>query len=631
VKRIGLWLAVGLLMIIVFNRFLVVGDVVMDHDEVRSISRTIGTPLQIIEWQPRDWPPLYYLVLGAYRVTVGMHPLFLRIFSILWFALSLAGMYRLSLSISSQQKAALLSMAAYASFGLIQFQSTHVRGYIMAMALFPLAFWLAIRLFEREKSRWSDVILLAVALAVLFYTTYSAVFAFLILGLYTLLTFPLIRIWRWLRVGLVAIVLALPMILSLASHILPTLAARETARAGGQTFELEPYPQYQWQLLESYAGTALPLWIGLVIIFLGIFIWKRSSIQRSTFALLVLSLLSPIFAGLVMPFFGLAAPHYSWWAVFPIALLAGNLLSDLPNYFWQIAAVIMIAFPFLPIPVDTFDLRYGNQFLTPFESTFEWLQDHMNPGDVILVDSSCDDIYEKCGTAEEWEYFQRVYFPDRRLNIVRDIEETSDARRIWYLHIDGWHDEALEAQVAEGRMESIFVGPWDFLWQLYEAPPDPEGVLYQNGMRFHGFDVIDPALGNGYTSGSVVRREGESVILRLWWSVDEVLEQDYSISTGIAPAMNQPALVQVDSAPQTIALQAYGDVPPPETSQWVPGEMYVEERVLELTADIDADLRDSPLVIFMTVYQWWDGETISAPEVHETGRRRLREMFVLAY
>ena len=53
--------------LIIASRILAVGEVRMGHDEVRSVSRTFGTPAQIIAWQPPDWPPLYYLVLGAYR------------------------------------------------------------------------------------------------------------------------------------------------------------------------------------------------------------------------------------------------------------------------------------------------------------------------------------------------------------------------------------------------------------------------------------------------------------------------------------------------------------------------------------------------------------------------------------
>jgi hypothetical protein len=286
---------------------------------------------------------------------------------------------------------------------------------------------------------------------------------------------------------------------------------------------------------------------------------------------------------------------------------------------------------FLPLPDDFVWYGYGNVFLTPFEDTFTRLDERIEPGDVVYIDASCEATYELCGTQEEWDYYQMVYFPDRRLHIVDSLEAAEAARRVWYVHVSGWHDKQVQAQITEGRVQSTFFGPWDFLWQLYEAPPDREGVLYENGMRFHGFDIIDPRLGYGYVTGSVVRREGEAVILRLWWSVDEALEQDYSISTVIATAPDAPPLVQVDNPPQTINLFAPGDIPPPQTSLWQAGQYYVEERVLPIPADVDSALRNNPLTIYMTLYQWWDGATIDAPHVYETGRRRLRDMYILAY
>ena len=57
----------------------------------------------------------------------------------------------------------------------------------------------------------------------------------------------------------------------------------------------------------------------------------------------------------------------------------------------------------------------------------------------------------------------------------------------------------------------------------------------------------------------------------------------------------------------------------------------MEERVLRLPKDIDTGLRDTPLGIYMTIYQWWDGATIDAPGVNEIGRRKLRDMYALTY
>jgi hypothetical protein len=628
-KRRVPWMAFVILAVVISSRILIVGDVRMDHDEVRSISRTFGTPAQIIDWQPLDWPPLYYLLLGAYRMAVGFHPLVMRFSSVLLFAVSLAGMYPLGMRLFRRRQAALAGMAAYATVGLVLFQSVHVRGYVLGLALYPIAFWLSLRFFETENPRWRWAVPLALTLAALFYTTYSVVPGYVLLLLFTLIAYPARRIWRWGRPAVIAILAAAPQMWKLASHIIPTLVRREEARAAGTQFTSEPYRTYQFVLLRNYAGGALPLWVALLLLTIVVLIYFERPLKRTTTALLICAAAGPVFAAAILPFFGIAEPHYSWWAVFPFVLLAGRSLSYLPRRVWMGALLVLLVVPFLPLPTDQF--RYGNSFQTPFEDTFGWLEARIEPGDVIFLDPSCTTRADKCGRPEEWDYYQMVYFPDRRLHIVSNIDETANVRRVWYVHVDGWQDKTLEARVATGRLKSQFVGPWDFLWQLYEAPPDSVGVLYDNGMRFHGFDIIDPRLRNGYAEGPVVRREGEQVILRLWWSVDKPLTNDYSVSTLIATAPDAPPLAQFDGPPQTISLFPYDSAPPMETSLWQPGQFYVEERVIRLPMEIDSALRGTPLGIYMTLYQWWDGATIDAPGVYETGRRKLREMFVLTY
>jgi hypothetical protein len=616
--------------VIITSRILAVGEVRMGHDEVRSVTRTFGTPAQIIAWQPPDWPPLYYLVLGAYRAVAGFHPLIIRYSSVLLFTLSLAALYPLGLRLFKNRQAAVGVIAAYATVGLILFQSTHVRGYVLALALFPIALWLTLRFFETDKPQWTRAFVLAVILVLLFYTTYSVVPGFFLLGLFTLIAFPVRRIWRWIMPALIAIPLVMPQLWDLAQYILPTLARRESTQVIATDFTLEPYAVYQWVLLRNYAGATWILWILLCIGAIGIlFYYYERKLQRSTLALLVCAIVAPVFAAAVLPFFGMASPHYSWWAVFPFVLLVGKAIGYLPRRVWLSIVTLLLIVPFLPVPIDNF--RYGNIFHTPFEDTFTWLDQHLEPGDVIYLDESCTSRYEKCGTGEEWDYYQRVYFPDRRLHIVDNLEATADARRVWYVHVEGWHDEAAKAAIADGRVQSGFIGPWDFLWQLYEAPPDREGILYENGMRFHGFDVLDPLLQGGYVEGAVARREGESLILRLWWSVDEPVTQDYSISTVIAPALDAPALAQVDSPPQTISLFPFVDAPPPETSQWQPQQYYIEERVIPIPQEVDSGLRDSPIGVYLTVYYWEDGQPILAPGVSEIGRLRLRDIFILTY
>ena len=134
----------------------------------------------------------------------------------------------------------------------------------------------------------------------------------------------------------------------------------------------------------------------------------------------------------------------------------------------------------------------------------------------------------------------------------------------------------------------------DYALQLYEEPPDVPGVHFDNGMIFNGVEVLDQP-------GPVpIYRSGETIHLWLWWSIDHPVTLDYSEGTYvIAP---NGLLAQFDGPPQMTA-------DPHETSRWVPGRYYVEERTVTLPSKIDT----GSYSVQLSVYQWWDNKRISAP------------------
>lgn len=604
---------------IIVSRFWAVGETRLNHDEVRSISRTFGSIQQIYTWQPPDWPPLYYLVLGAYRVLVGYHPLIMRVSSVLLFALAAAMVYRAGLALLRDRRAALAGMAAFASLGMVLFMSVNLRGYVLAMVFYPLALWLMVRYFNAARVQWGAGALLGGALAAVFWTTYTALIGYVVFVAYTLLVYPR-RMLRWWLPGVVALIVAAPQLARLGGYFVPVLVTRETAAPELQVLDAPVYVTLR-DLYAAYAGGAGWVWLGVgVLSALLLFLRER---RRAAFALAVLALLGPLMAATVGYWAGMKGTHYSWWATIVLALTAGALLANLPRLLYGGVVAMLLVVPFVPLDGE----RYDMLFMHDFESNFAWLQSRYQPGDVLIFDPACEN-YQRCGTNEEWDYYQMVYFPDRRLEFA---DAPGDHRRIWYVQVAGQQDEALQAAIADGRLRGHFVGPATFLFQLYEAPPNPDGVLFENGMRFHGFEVVDERLG-GYVRGPVVRREGEQVRLRLWWSVDAPLALDYSLSTMLAPTPDAPPIAAFDGPPQVIDLYPFDDdTPVPETSRWQPGRYYVEERVISLPADIPATYRDQLLPLYLTVYQWWDGQVIDAPGATPDGRYPLRTMALLAY
>ena len=165
--------------------------------------------------------------------------------------------------------------------------------------------------------------------------------------------------------------------------------------------------------------------------------------------------------------------------------------------------------------------------------------------------------------------------------------------RVWYVVRDWDRDEDMEARVTEGRIAGKYIGPPGFLVRLYEAPPDSTGILFANGIRYHGMTIDDLPSG----PEGPVYHEGETIHFRLWWSADRPIDRDYSIGvyalfpTGVVQS-DRPSIVDG----------------PAETSQWQLDRWYVDERTIEIPASLVPGTYDLKLAI----YQFWDNQRIEA-------------------
>jgi hypothetical protein len=182
---------------------------------------------------------------------------------------------------------------------------------------------------------------------------------------------------------------------------------------------------------------------------------------------------------------------------------------------------------------------------------------------------------------------------------------------------DSHQDASLEAAVNEGRIPGIFVGPPDFLIRLYEGPPDADGILFENGMRFHGMDVIEDGR---IVTGPLVRHEGESLRFRLWWSVDQPVDLDYSVGTHLRATGTKELLTQLDNAPFVID-------GPRETSRWEPGRYYIEEREMRLPYPIDV----GDFILYLIVYEWQSNTQYAAPGTDTDIMLPLQTLKIMAW
>jgi hypothetical protein len=556
----------------------------MRVDEVWSAWQTFGTGQDVVRWTPYDWPPGYYLSLAAWREMVGVHPVVLRWLSVLTFMVGASAVYCVGRRLKDDG-AGVLSMLAYGALGYLIFLSTEVRGYAPLLGLMPLALWLTMRYFSRP--RLVRALPLALVLAAMFYTSMTSAGAILMLLLYSLFTYGR-QVWRWWLPGALALIIALPELINKSRVALGRLDA-----TGG--LSLPPVFEAVQDIYRTYAGNAFLVWLLLFSAATALLLFRRR-VPREVMGLLLWCVM-PIVLYFSNPLVGFFQARYSWWVMLGIALWVGWGLSYLPKLGRVGAAGLLAALMFVPLPLNVYQITGP-----PLGKTFQWLSERAQWGDVLLLDPNCE-----CIGDEELDYFTRVYFP-RGLAYV---DEPAGYRRIWYM--TGRNRERdLAAEVEAGRIRGDFYGPGNAMVQLYEAPPDVDGVLFENGMRFHGADILN-------ANGGVALHEGETIRLRLWWSVDEPPTLDYSVALKVFDRSGS-TIASDDSAPQVTDA-------PTATSQWTPGRFYVEERAITLRYP----MRTGTYRLGVVVYFWQDLTPIPAPGVDDEGALPVRTLHVKAW
>lgn len=596
------------LLLIALSRFTLLPDLYFDQDEVLSVWLATGSLDEVIRRNPFDFPPGFYILLSGWRTLAGINPLAMRTFVNLLFIINNAFLFSLTRRLFKSRNAALLSMLAYSSLGYVVYLGILLRPYLPAMMLFPLAFYLTERYFDKPTMRQG--IILGIVIAVMWYINLTSVFAYLILGLYSL--FKNWRsLWRWVLPGLVAFFIALPELWSKISV---------TFERTSQVFDtsLPPLPLALYERYIDYFGTYATIWMIILTVAILLIIISKKTQKTQLIFLLIWIVGGPTLLYVTHSrtnFFMFA--RYGWWIAPAFALLVAYALSTLNQRIQLIAGVGLVILLFQSQPIADY-----KEPIPDFETTFEWLQDYYVAGDIVIIDPNC-----QCKRPEVWTYYEDVFFPNG-LNIVR--EENDSQRRIWYFHTIDREDATLFSHIKESRLSADFVGHPGFFLQLYVAPPDIEGILFENGLRFHGYEVLD----NDSLQPEnmlIYRPEGENLRLRLWWSIDEPIERDYSVGLKVWNA-RWNNIVEDDQSPQPIFLQAnlydYGE-PPRTMSTWETNVFYVEERVLFLP--YEARLRRTNFTVFMTVYQWWDGVRIMAEEVNEDALLPLFDFTIVAW
>jgi hypothetical protein len=556
----------ALLFLVIASRIVLLTGLQMDPDESWSVWQTLGTPLQIIHWTPVDWPPLFYLEVGLWRGFVGLLPVALHMLTILVFMLGAALIYRVTSDLFSRQ-AGLIAMTAYAGLGYCIHLSTLLRGYIFTMTLSALLLWLILRYFRRPN--WWRAALLALCMVMMFYTHLTSFLVFAVVGGYTLVLYRT-KVLLWWRPAIIAGVLALPEVIAKFTEA--------GARVAANTLTTPPIGAALGSLFSDFAGTALPLWIVLFAVACALIVGRFR--LRAQVLALGIWVFAPLGLYVTNPYLGFLTPRYACWVMVGAAIWLGWGLSLLPRPGRWAVVLACLGCAFLPTPT-TYGLPLYQRI-----TTIQDLSHDLKWGDVLLLDPQFQTI-----EPAEWDYYRDAFFPNGGLQFVTD---PTGYARVWYVDEDGHQDPTTFAQIKQGRIASTFIGHPNFFIRLYEAPPNPTGIRFANGMIFHGVEI--PDLAPGFP---LVRRTGESIHLQFWWTTDQALPRDYSVGVYILGPDN--ALhSNSDSAPQV------GDLPH-ETSRWQTGQFYIENR------DLVVPEFGGRYGIYLAVYQSWDNTRFSAP------------------
>ncbi|MBZ0292107.1 MAG: glycosyltransferase family 39 protein [Anaerolineae bacterium] len=585
-------LAAGLLVLLIaISRLLRLHELRMNPDEIWSVWQTFGSFQQILNWTPYDWPPLYYVIVGGWWRVAGLHPVALRLLSILVFLIGVAFIYRV-MRLLQNHRAGLLAALAYAGLGYGILLSIEVRGYAMLMGLMPAALWLTLIYFR--DSRWWQGIALAMLLAAMFYVSYTSLIAIFMLGLFTWLIYGR-AIWRWWLPGVLTLVLIAPEILSIRETAVQRIDATQTLTPG-------PLGEALYNLFWNWFGPLFWLWVLLLIVASAVIILRSRSRYTLVLGLWVFAM--PVLMYVANPWLGFFSARYAWWVMVGIALWLGWGLALMGSWVQLGSGLVLAVALFYPLPMERYSI-WGDT-ISPLGDNFTWMQPRVRWGDGFVLDPS-----NACGGAEEWDYYTRVFFP-------QGIEFTSraeDYRRVLYVLQAGREDPALLESVQNGRLLREQVGPARCVFALYEAPPDLTGTAFENGLRFHGIDFVD--VDGQPVTFPLVGHEGETLYFRTWWTVDTPLDGLYDARIQVMNANDRSI------AASRFALTTAANIP---VEQWQPGKYYLVEQSISLRSS----MRSGEYTVMIAVSDE-DETRLTAPGVTADGLLPVATLHVKAY
>lgn len=524
-------------------------------------------------------PPLYYLLFSGWLALTGDSVLAMRAFSALLAILTVPLVYQLARRLVptgatlNRDAIAALAMLLFILSDLDTWMGQEVRLYALHKLLVVLSAWLFLRWADRPNN-WRLLLWIAATCAML-YTYYMSMLLIGVLGLYALVN--LRGQQRWQAIGGFALVglLFLPWFFTGFLHQIrypnPLFVPGELTAEAWSWF-LVQYFSGQWALVLGLIGLG-----AAVVHYRSLRDFSIRWLPDRKAAVLVAWVIVPFAfiaaVGLVRPFF---SPRWPALVTPAIAILTARGLGNLHNPGRTLLVAVLLVYG-----LTTIDSTWPK---APWDDYATLTAQSVTPGDAVLMEVGNGDY-------PLGYYLDHTLPPDVALHSLRRWREATDP---------GTYDDELRAFLSEPDRLTIWVASWGDGHSIFDLLP---GYGYTrtfttrmdhvgNVWNVFRYDRVpdDPAA--RYESGMILRRVDvlpDEREVNLWWSVEEALTTDYSVSVFL---LGEGGLIaQHDGYPQN------GDRP---TSTWDSAELIFDSHPLP------DDFPPGRYTLAVQVYTWQD-------------------------
>jgi hypothetical protein len=560
-----------------------------DDEEIafRTTSRDLGYTI----WYQAEQDvhaPLWFASFWLWQQFMGGSEFMGRLYSIFWSLMTVASVYQLGRQWFGASRYGLFAIIALGVSAYFFIYSLEIRPYALNMLAATSSMWAFRRWIVRQTN--STALIYGLSVALMLYLHYFLIFLVAAQILFVVLALrPLRRrnIQQFILTFAFAFVIWLPWSVIFVYQIRHLTAvetafgnARGLAGIGSTT---EPTNgETIWQLLNLLSNGQIVLVVAVLLIGV-VLLWHKWEWKLA----LAWAFGVPLITLTANTFLAVYTPRYVAYLCVGLAIAIGAVMAHLPNTTRYIGIVAFGLISLWGLPSQLPQNR------TPLRALFEAVALEAQPGDAMFYDHASPE-----DNVVTWQIAH--YLPDfLQQNQIHEVSSISEARRVWYVTADWFNPDVQTTfkQIEKTHPLQQVIGDctlnWCYLIQRMEAPPWEEPLVFGESMAFWGADVD--------------QINQERIQTRLWWRVTTPPLINYSMSLRLID--NQNKMVAQTDGP----VLNYGQATV-ESSAMIPGQIYVDFRQI----DLSAELAPGQYQLALVVYDWQTGVSLKLTDGSES-------------